>query len=116
MLDISKHLYLCIAVVSGYLFIMFLVWWIRVKSATVIFQITCFLMLGLFFNYFGLWWMHFNLAYGTPKEAFIFYRTWWWPYRHLTILIPLIWYAYHISKIAWRERRSLRYFRRMGDL
>jgi len=114
-MDISRALYLCVSVVSLYLIVMFLTWWIRAGSASAIFAITTVLWMGIFFNYFGMWWMNFNLMAGDAQGAFVFYRQWWWPWRHLTILVPLVWYAIHVTNVCWSSRMH-KQNRRFSDL
>lgn len=85
-----------IAIVSFYLFILFSTWWIITRHATAIFGFTCFLMFGLSVHYgitAYMWWLEANnldsikFAQETPLLI----------YNCSLILIPLIFYAYHVS-------------------
>jgi len=86
-----------IALVSCYLFLLFSIWWIITRKATAIFGFTCFLMLGLFLHYSVtsyLWWLEYqnvNSVNFIKENPLVIYNC-------AFILIPLLFYAYHVSK------------------
>jgi len=110
-MELSQHLHLFIAIVSTYLFLIFSWWWYVSGGSSHIYKITCFLMLGLTFTHFGAWYLY---CLNTKNdEVVLFLSQWWWPWRQLFVLIPLIWYAVHVTKKSCKGRK---FFRSIGDL
>lgn len=110
-MELSQHLHLLIAIVSGYLFVLFGWWWAQAGESTHIYKITFFLMLGICFTHTGAWYMYYTSA--NTDISIIHLNNWWWPYRQLLVLIPLIWYAVHIT---YKSCFGKKYFRRINDL
>ena len=109
-MELSQHLHLLIALVSAYLVLIFGWWWWVNEEATHIYKVTFFLMFGICFTHFGAWYIYWQSECGN---SFIIHLTqWWWQYRQLFVLIPLIWYAAHITKKSCFGKK---YFRRIND-
>ena len=100
----SELLHLIIAVISGYLFVVFAWWWIKKGNATTIYGITCFLMLGIFSTHLGAWYLYYEKVNGEPIADHL--MTWYWPLRQYFMLFPLSFYVVHVTKKILKERKS----------
>lgn len=98
----SLVLHLLITAISLYLFILFSWWWGKTKKATLIYSVTCFLMLGLFLSHFGT-----TIRYyiGNANDDFLLYL-WWWPYRLYPLLLSVISYAYVVTRKIIKEHNK----------
>jgi hypothetical protein len=92
----AQILHLFNAVLSLYLFILFIWWWIEKGDATYIYRITCFLMLGLFTTHAGAFYLYCNIAGLAGNMTLL--NSWYWPLRQYLVMLPLIAYAVHITR------------------
>lgn len=112
--DHSQVLHLIITLLSAYLFVLFAWWWIKQGGATMIYGITCVLMLGLCLTHLGAWYLYWCLA--NEMHCLNFLSAWWWPYRQYPTLIALVVYAIHVTCRACFSTRLKNNMRRLGDL
>jgi len=104
-MELSQHLHLLTAVVSGYLFLFFGWWWYSAGGSTHIYKITFFLMFGICFTHAGAWFIYYKNWTDPDTLQLLHTECWWWPYRQIFVLVPLVWYAVHGTKKAFRERK-----------
>ena len=107
----SQLLHLIIAALSLYMFAVFAWWWIKQRSATTIYGVTCFLMFGLFSSHMGAWWIYEQIQMGKKMSDIISVYMY---VRHYATLIPLIFYAYYVTKRACFTK-PVKYGRRRDD-
>lgn len=89
----SLVLHALIAVLSLWLFIVFLWWWRSIGDATKIYKITCFLMFGLFLNHataIGKYLLVMTCGY----ELLDVYA-WYFSLQQYFLLVPLVCFVNH---------------------
>ena len=93
----SAILHSIISVMSMYLFIVFVLWWMKQGRATVIYVLICFLLLGIFsinsgaaYLYIGRW---ITEDFSLPE-----YLPFLWSFRNYFMLIPLSIFAWHVTR------------------
>ena len=86
-----------ISVMSLYLFSVFLWWWIRQGRATVIYSLTCFLMLGIFAINSGAAFLYAHKWYHGEFDI-LKYVPFIWSFRNYFMLIPLFLFTLHVTK------------------
>lgn len=97
----SFLLHLLITLLSGYLSVLLFWWWKKLRVATNIYILTCFLMVGVCLSSLGASLRYFM---GDANDDFLLYL-WWWPYRLYPLLFSLVSYAYFVSKKIFFENR-----------
>jgi len=111
----SLMLHMLTSLISAYLFVIFLWWWIKQKKATTIYGFTCLLMLGIASSHGGAWFLYDHYSHGNNISDLI--DCWWWPLRQYPTLIALSMYAIYVTAKAcfgWRPNQHQR--RRETDL
>lgn len=111
----SLILHVLITLLSGYLFILFAVWWGIEKNATTLYKITCILMLGISQTHLGA-----VIAYLDYMDDGMIHvvDTWLWPCRHYLMVFSLVIYAFHITnkfRTSLKNKKLNLQHRREGD-
>lgn len=109
----AQWLHLVNALLSAYLFVVFIWWWARNGDTTFIYRITCMLMFGLTVTHGGAWYLYQHPHLLQDDVSLL--NSWYWPLRQYMVMIPLIVYAIHITHKILTTRNGINRKRRKDD-
>lgn len=99
----AQILQLAIALLSGFLFVVFLWWWVLNGKPTPIYKATCGLMFGLFLHSSGTVYLHHLYLHGQNLSEEYGYLL---ILRNYFVLAPLCYYAVDILKKLTRRPKE----------